>query len=214
MEICPSILAHTEEEFRRKVERVRPLGLRLHVDVMDGQFVEAKTWAEASEMIHIVEELPFRTHLMVSNPEHSVPVWSVSGAEMVYFHFESTYRSSLIIRAAGRECDIGIAVNPRTPISRIAGLLPEVKSVLVMTVEPGRGGQLMDDSCLLKVKQLKTLRPELHVAVDGGVKPMNIAHVARVGADTAVVGSALTDVPDPSAALHELEAAVRNMESA
>ena len=81
MEIYPAILAYDEAEFRRKVEHVRRLGRTVHVDVMDGRFVAATTWAKVDSVMNIMEELPFHAHMMVADPEHSVPIWAVSGAE-------------------------------------------------------------------------------------------------------------------------------------
>lgn len=208
MDIYPAILAHSEVEFRRKVEHVRALGLTLHVDVMDGSYVQEQTWAEPSDMEEIMDELPFAAHLMVSNPEHAVPVWSVSGATTVYFHAESTHREELIIRAIGKTARLGLAVNPETSLSMLGNLLPKVSALLIMGVPPGRSGQDLHEDALVKIKEAKRHAPHLYVIVDGGVKAHNIAKIAEAGADGVVIGSALTDQPDPLAALAELHQAL------
>lgn len=210
MEILPSILAFSKIEFASKVERIRLLGLRAHVDVMDGIFVASKTWADPSEVQNMMDDMRFNVHLMVSEPEHAVPIWTVSGADTVYFHFEATYRHKLIMRAVKQDEKMGIVLNPATPVSKIGHLLDIVSSVLVMSVVPGRSGQKFDESTLAKIREIKRLRPKMHVCVDGGIKPHNIAKVAAAGADAVIAGSALTDSENPAAALAEFE---RHLES-
>jgi len=205
MEIYPAILAADEAEFRRKVEHVRPLGRTVHVDVMDGRFVEAKTWANVESIMNIMEELPFHAHMMVADPEHSVPVWSVSGADRVYFHIESTHREDLIIRSVGDCSELGITLNPDTSVTNIIPWLDRFQSVMVMGVQPGRSGQVFHTVALDKIREIRKLRPNMHIVVDGGVKPENIVAIARAGADAVAIGSAITDQPDPIAAIEAFE---------
>jgi ribulose-phosphate 3-epimerase len=203
MEIIPAILAQSESEFVKKVERVRPLGLNVHVDVMDGIFVPNLTWADPVAVDEIMDDLTYGVHLMVAAPEHAVPVWAVSGADTVFFHVESTHRHKLIIRAINQPDKIGITINPGTPVSDIGSLLDVIAAVLIMSVVPGQSGQRFDEGTLNKIKEIKRLRPNLRVLVDGGVKPYNVAAIATAGADAVVVGSALTDSPDPAQSLAE-----------
>ncbi len=211
MEIYPSILAYSKAEFVAKLEHVRPLGLKVHVDVMDGVFVANKTWADPSEVQELADEIPFNVHLMVSSPEHLVPVWAVSGADCVYFHFEATYRHKLIIRAIKEQRKVGITINPGTPVSDIGHLLNVVASVLVMSVVPGRSGQEFIESSLDKIRAIKKMRPNLHVTVDGGIKSGNIAAIALAGADAVVVGSALTDSDSPEKSLADLHYSLKGV---
>ncbi|MFH1047984.1 MAG: ribulose-phosphate 3-epimerase [Patescibacteria group bacterium] len=213
MEIYPSILAYSKLEFAAKVEHVRPLGLRVHIDVMDGVFVAGRTWADPSEVQELLQDMPFNVHLMVSSPEHAVPIWAVSGPDCVYFHVESTYRHKLIMRAVKQDEIIGIALNPNTPVSQIGHLLDRISSVLIMSVFPGRSGQEFLPNVLEKIREVKRLRPELHVVVDGGIKPHNIAAVAEAGADAVIIGSALTDSPDPEAALYKFQQQLQKVEA-
>jgi ribulose-phosphate 3-epimerase len=205
MKIYPSILSANEDEFIRKVEAVRPLGLRVHIDVMDGQFVPHKTWADPTVVEEITEEMPFNVHLMVDDPEHAVMQWADTSADVVYFHFEATHRHELIIRSTERHENIGLAINPDTPVSAIGHLLDSIDAVLVMSVVPGASGQKFNPTALEKITELKRIRPNLWVTVDGGVKPHNIRRIAAAGADAVVVGSALTDAEYPSLALAELQ---------
>lgn len=212
LEIVPAILAHTEEEFTAKVERVRPLCPMVHVDIMDGIFVANNTWAPVEKVADICGDLEFSVHLMVSNPEHLAPVWAVSGAKRVFFHIEATTKEELIMRAIEENGDgdnvIGVAINPETPISRIVPILPKLSHVLVMGVRPGWSGQEFQSIALDKVSELLRLKPGLTIGMDGGVKPRNVADIAKAGASTVAIGSALTDAADPSAAYEDFKNAL------
>lgn len=208
IQVIPAILAKDQEEFVAKVARVRGFAPLLHIDVMDGFFVPERTWAVPELMHHLLEGIPFEAHLMVSNPEHAVPVWIASGATRVIFHAESTVREQMICRATTERCpSLALALNPETPISRITADLASYRHLMIMSVSPGRGGQAFQEIAMEKITALKQLRPSLHITVDGGVKRDNAAHIVAAGADALVVGSAITDAPDPEAAYREILAA-------
>lgn len=211
MDIHPAILAKDETEFRRKVEHVRPLGRTVHVDVMDGKFVEGTTWASVDSVMNIMEELPFHAHMMVNNPEHAVPIWAVSGAERVYFHIESTHREDLIIRSVADCSELGIVLNPDTPVTSITSWLDRFHSVMIMGVNPGKSGQEFNPVALDKIKEIRNMRPNMHIVVDGGVKPTNILAIAQAGADAVVCGSSLTDQEDPIMAMELFERELRRL---
>lgn len=214
-EIHPAILAQDEEDFLRKVERVRGFGMPLHIDVMDGQFVPQKTWAPADRMRQLLAGIPFEAHLMVSNPEHLVPIWLACGASKVFFHAEATTRDSLICRATAEQCvDVGIVLNPDTPVSRVTGELNAYNRMMVMGVTPGKSGQPFQDIALEKIKMLRKLKPSVVITIDGGVKPENARMLAEAGADILVVGSALTEAHDPLAAYDRLMAALAGLDGA
>ncbi len=211
--ILPAILAHTEEEFVEKVNRVRALGLPLHIDVMDGSFVEDTTWAPPERMRELLDGIEYEAHLMVSNPEHAVPVWIAAGANRIIFHVESTTRETMICRATSPHCDqLIIALNPDTPVSRITAVLGDFAGVLVMGVVPGKNGQAFHDIALEKVRAIKNIRSDMIVEVDGGVKPNNAAALAEAGADLLVAGSALTEAADSTIALLEFKKALDEQE--
>ncbi|MDD5251831.1 MAG: hypothetical protein PHT12_04335 [Patescibacteria group bacterium] len=208
VQIMPAILAQTEDEFRRKVERVRPLGLMVQIDVMDGKFVENTTWAEPGKMREIMMDLPYEVHLMVVEPEHAAMIWLAAGASRVIYHAEATNRDDLILRSAGtQDGQIGIAINPETPLSRLTPVLDSVHTVLVMGVKPGHSGQAFHEIALDKVAAIKKLRPSIKVAVDGGVSVNNAGALAAAGADILVAATSLTDNPEPQLALAKLRAA-------
>ncbi len=200
-QIIPAILAATEEEFRQKVERVRPFATFVHIDVMDGIFVNNTTWAAPEKMKEILGDLDFEAHLMVAEPEHPAMVWLAAGASRVFFHAEATTRDELIVRSAEGKADrVGIAINPDTPLSRLSHNIDFFRAVMVMGVAPGRSGQPFQPITLEKIAMLKQLRPSLEIYVDGGVKPTNVTELFAAGADNLVVGSALTEAPDPARA--------------
>jgi ribulose-phosphate 3-epimerase len=201
MEITPAILASNQIDFEKKVEKVRQLNLRLHLDIMDGIFVPEKTWNDPIKAKQIMNGLSFNAHLMISDPEQAAKNWLIAGANRVYFHYESTRQLAVIIQTIADKKKIGLAINPETPVNKIEPLLDLFASVLVMSVSPGRSGQKFNETALEKINEIRRLRPDLHVAVDGGIKPENISLLIKAGANTSVVGSALIDSSDPQVEL-------------
>ncbi len=200
-EILPAILAHSEEEFIAKVERVRELGATLHIDVMDGVFVNNTTWAPPERMKEILGEIPFEAHLMVNDPERAVPSWLAAGAKRVIFHAEATSNGDAICRAAGTGCALlSVALNPETGTENVGAL----GHVTVMGVNPGRSGQPFQDVAVKKIREIKATHSGILISVDGGVKPENARMLADAGADFLVVGSAITDAPDPKKAYEKM----------
>jgi len=210
MDIIPAILAKTEEEFVAKIGRVSQLGLRLQIDVVDGIFAANKTWSPPERMESLLGDTPFEAHLMVADPEHAGPIWIAAGSQRVYFHAEATKVDGLLFRSLSEDdrSKLGIAINPDTPISRIAPSLKYIRSVLVMGVNPGWSGQVMQTTTVDKIKAIKNLAPTAYVAVDGGVTTENAKALMDAGADALVLGSALTDAPNPYAALAQLRLAL------
>jgi len=167
-----------------------------HVDVMDGHFVPNLTLgAPVVKALRKVSDLPFDVHLMVTNPEDHIDAFVDAGADYITFHIEAcvhAHRLACRIREAGKKA--GISIVPSTPVSAIRELLPFVDLVLVMTVDPGFGGQSLIPSCLEKVRELKKLKRECDfsyiVSVDGGVNSETLPAVLESGVDVIVSGSA------------------------
>jgi ribulose-phosphate 3-epimerase len=202
MKILPAILAKSEADFANKVAHIAPLGLTVHVDVMDGQFTPESSWAPPDRVPKLLGDLPFEAHLMVSDPEHQVPVWLAAGASRVYFHAEATEREGLIYRSyPNATARIGMAINPDTPVQRLVLELDRLHTVLVMGVTPGWSGQPLQEITVEKVAILRSLKPTLDIVLDGGVNPDNCVRLAEAGADGLCAGSALTDSPYPAQAL-------------
>ena len=203
-EFLPSILAHTEDEFRRKVEAVKPLGLMLHIDIMDGKFVENTSWGRPESVKKVVGSLSYEVHLMVENPEEAVPVWMKSEAKRIFFHAEACHNPTLLTQDVdmGR---IGVALSPRTSLDDATPYLDAMRMVMLLGVQPGRSGQKFDASVLKKIAALRREYPSIRIHVDGGVTAGNCATICTAGARGLVCASALTDAKDPTAALAGLK---------
>lgn len=208
--LCASILSMNPGAFRPHVERVIEAGVDwIHFDVMDGQFVPPITFgAELVASLRDLGTTPFEAHLMTLTPEAHFENFIDAGCARVIFHAETTphaHRLCLQLRAAGVES--GVAINPGTPAQVFEPLLDVVDLALVMTVNPGWGGQKLVESCLEKVSIVRKMAPRLPIEVDGGVDDQTIRRIWDAGADTFVVGSHLAKATDSQACLQELRKA-------
>lgn len=183
----------------KKIEEVDSNGLKsvVHIDVMDGSFVPQITFGQpVIKSIRPLTKLPFDVHLMVEHPETMVDDFAESGADWITFHLESTTHVDRLIHHIKddlrKKC--GVSIVPSTPISALEEILPLVDLVLVMTVNPGFGGQKIIPYCLKKVTELKQKiaenKMECLVSVDGGVNNETLPSVISCGADVIVSGSA------------------------
>jgi ribulose-phosphate 3-epimerase len=211
--IAPSILS---ADFGRLAEEVRAVEAAgadvIHVDVMDGRFVPNITIGPlVVEAVRKVTKLPIDAHLMIVEPERYVEAFAKAGADLVSVHAEVSphlHRTLQAIRAAGARP--AVALNPSTPLSAVEWVLGDCEMVLVMTVNPGFGGQRYIDACTRKVRDLRALadrlNPALEIEVDGGVKPDTAATVARAGANVLVAGTAVFGEKDYRAAISAIRA--------
>ena len=148
-------------------------------------------------------------HLMVTHPEQWVDDFSKAGASQFTFHIEATLDPrSLIQRIKQTGMKVGIALKPKTPLTSIQGLVPLVDLILIMTVEPGFGGQKMMPDCLEKVKALRLEFPDLNIQVDGGIDVNNIEQVAAAGANVIVSGTGIFGHDSPKEAIALMQKAV------
>lgn len=208
-ELIPSLLVPDEAAFRARTALLGDVAQTVHIDVMDGVFVGNTTWADPTVIRNM--HLPFviEVHLMVTHPERVVDDWIMAGARRVFVHVEAPGNPLAAVeamRAVGREG--GLAINPDTPVSKIADMLAELDAVLVMGVAPGWSGQAFQSVALGKVAELKRLRPELWVGVDGGITPQIAADLAALGCNAVVAAHALYDAPDLKKAVAEFQAAL------
>ena len=210
--IAPSILSADFSDIGRAVELAEKAGADLiHVDIMDGHFVPNLTLGP--QLVAAVRKrtrLPIDVHLMVENPRAFVPLFHEAGADWISLHVEATahlHKDVSMVKELGRKA--GVVLNPATPIQSLQEILGETDFILLMTVDPGWGGQSFIPSCLAKIRALKAwLRREklgIPIEVDGGIKLDNIEGIFRAGMDIAVAGSAVFSAPDPAAAIREMK---------
>lgn len=206
--IAPSILSCDFANIEAELESISNADL-VHVDVMDGHFVPNITIGPpVVQRIYAVSKVPLDIHLMIENPEnwldHFVPY-----SHSVTFHFESTLNPDLTIEGIRRRgAKVGMAIRPGTNLEQIVSLLPNLDMLLVMTVEPGFGGQLLIQETLAKVTRAREVATDqglsLSIQVDGGITEENIAEVAKAGADTFVAGTAVFMALDRKAQIERL----------
>ncbi|MCX7787053.1 MAG: ribulose-phosphate 3-epimerase [Spirochaetes bacterium] len=204
--VAPSILS---ADFSRMGEEIKKIeqsgGDWVHVDVMDGCFVPNITFGpKMVEDIRKYTSLPFDVHLMTVNPDQLIERFADAGADYITFHLEAvTHAHRTVMQIQGTGKKVGVSIVPSTPAFMLQELLSELDLVLVMTVNPGFGGQKLIPSCLEKVCYLNQLRQERGyrylIAVDGGINQFTAPQAIQAGANVLVLGSAFFLSPDPKA---------------
>lgn len=216
--IAPSILSADFAKLGQEVVEAEHSGADwLHVDVMDGHFVPNITFgALVMGAIAPLTKLPLDVHLMIENPERYIPDFAKAGAHLITVHQEACVHLHRVLHMMKEHgVKAGVAINPATPVSSIREVLEDVDLVLVMTVNPGFGGQAFIPSTLRKIRELKELREELglknlRIEVDGGISAATAPLVAEAGADVLVAGNAVFGRSDRRAAIQEIRSSLQD----
>lgn len=210
--IAPSILSADFMNLGQEVRRMEKVGAQiLHVDVMDGNFVPNLTiGVPVVEKLSEWTELSLDVHLMIANPEQTVDLYIDAGANYLSVHFETVlHLDRLLDRIRERGVQPGVALNPHTPVSALEEVLPKCHHVLLMSVNPGFGGQQFISSSFQKVRKLKSLIDSqdlsVKIEIDGGIGPENVREAVESGVDIVVAGSAIFGSEDSEEAFLQME---------
>ncbi len=198
IKISPSILAADFSDLKSEIKKIEAAGADMvHIDVMDGLFVPNISFGlPVIKAIRRCTNLLFDVHLMIKSPERYIKEFKAAGADIITVHAEATdhlHRTLQSIKASGAKA--GVALNPGTDPSAIKYVLSETDMVLVMTVNPGFGGQKFIGDMTKKVAEVRAMAPGLDIEVDGGISSDNIDLVTRAGANVIVAGSAVFNAP-------------------
>ncbi len=211
IKVAPSVLSADFCKLADELESINKSDY-IHFDVMDGSYVPNISFGPAIlKAVKRATNIPVDCHLMIVRPELLVDEFIDAGADLVSFHLEATpHAHRLIQHIKSKGAKAGIVINPQTPVSMLEYLVSEVDLVLIMSVNPGFGGQSFIEESVEKIKQLKALcdLKGVHpiIEVDGGVSAKNAALVAEAGADMLVAGSAVFSQEDRNAAIEEIRA--------
>jgi ribulose-phosphate 3-epimerase len=211
MKIAPSILSANFAELGKEIKDVENGGADyIHIDVMDGHFVPNITMGPmVVKAVRPLTDLPLDVHLMIEHPDNYIEAFADAGADYITVHVEVAphlHRTIQLIKSKGVKA--GVVLNPATPAEWVKPILSEIDMVLLMTVNPGFGGQSFISSVVPKIRQIRSwavdMNPSLEIEVDGGINPETAAICAEAGADVFVAGSAVYNQTDRGAAIQEL----------
>ena len=208
MEISTSLLSVKKEDIIQTIYNLEVAHTDyFHIDVMDGRFVEndtSETMRIYCEYLNQITNVPIDVHLMVTNIKEYIDSYSIFNPNIITFHYEAckdnTEVDKYIEQIKGRECKVGLAIKPNTDIEKIVKFLPKINLLLIMSVEPGKGGQKFIDSTVQKIKYAKAKIDELgldtEIEVDGGINLENSKEVKEAGATMLVSGTAIISSKD------------------
>ena len=193
-ELAPSILSFDLTSLSTSVPKLMAAGAHIvHLDVMDGQFVPPITFGDAlAANLRKHTDAPMEAHLMTLTPERHFDAFINAGCKRIVFHAEATSHANRLVQSLkSRGIEAGMAINPGTPVSALEAVIDDVDLALVMTVNPGWGGQSFIPTTMSKIRWIRERRPDIDIQVDGGIDPVTLPQVIAAGANSFVVGSYL-----------------------
>jgi ribulose-phosphate 3-epimerase len=205
IEIVPAILEKTAEDLKQRVKEVEPFVKRVQIDIMDGIFVPNKT-VQPEDLKDFKTDLMKEAHLMVDDNEKYAEDFLNLDFDMIIVHYESCKDiPGIIKKVKDRGKKIAIAINPPTPLSAITDYLDELDMVLIMTVNPGFSGQSFDPGVMPKIRELRNMRKDLDIQVDGGIKVGTVKQAAEAGANIFASCSGIFKFEDKGEAVEALK---------
>lgn len=211
LKIAPSILASDFSKLGEEIRKVEAAGADIiHIDVMDGHFVPNITIGPPVVMsVRNITRLPFDVHLMIENPDNYIDAFADAGADLISVHVECcTHLHRTVQNIRQRGLKAAVALNPATSLSTVEWIAGEVDMILIMTVNPGFGGQAFIESMTCKVRELRNFATRngitLDIEVDGGIDLTNIRVISEAGANVIVAGSTIFKAPDTAAIIKSL----------
>ncbi len=213
-QIVPSVLSADFANLATEIAQVTQAGIEVvHLDVMDGHFVPNITFGPpVVAWIRKCTDAVLDTHLMITNPETYAERFAEAGSDHITFHVETVSDPAAFVSyLRGLGVTVGVTLNPDTPVEAVEAVAPLCDMVLVMTVNPGFGGQsFMDDAAQKCIRLRQIVGPAVRIEVDGGIDPTTVGTVRRYGADTFVAGNAIFGKPDRAAAIAAIREAMEN----
>ena len=189
MIIAPSILSADFSKLGEEIKKVEKYADWIHIDVMDGHFVPNITIGPVVvKSLRKITSIPFDVHLMINEPEKYYMDFIKAGADILTVHAEATHSLYRLIKEIKKYCKVGVALNPATPLTSVENIIGEIDLLLIMTVEPGFGGQKFIDGMIKKIKRARKMMHG-YLSVDGGVNGGNAAILKKAGVDVLVAGS-------------------------
>jgi ribulose-phosphate 3-epimerase len=219
--IAPSILSADFGHLARQIEMVETAGAQMiHVDIMDGHFVPNLTIGPVVvQWIRKVSKLPFDVHLMITDPDSYIEDFAKAGANLISVHFETCrHLNRTLQHIKAQKCQAGVVLNPASPVEWLEDTLEDIDFVLLMSVNPGFGGQKFISRALKKAEKLRRMREERNlqfaIEMDGGIGPANLREVLTAGVDWFVAGSAIFQSKDPQETVRQMNAVLQESQLA